>query len=110
MSIADLVAAVSLLTGSGLVLVAAIGLHRMPDLYARMHAATKTATLGFTLCVLAAAVRADGVDTRTKLALAIVFQFLTAPVAAHLLSRAAHSGGVDRSPHTVVDELDERGS
>lgn len=107
MTIADIVTAALLLAGSVLALVAAIGLHRLPDLYARMHAATKPATLGLALCLTAAIIAVDGIDTRTKLALAIALQFLTAPTAAHLLGRAAHEHRVEQSPHTVIDELGE---
>lgn len=103
----DIGSAVLLLAGSSLALVAAVGLHRMPDLYARMHAATKPTTLGLALCIVAAMGQVEGIDTHTKLALAILLQFLTAPTAAHLLGRAAHAAGVTKSDYTVIDELDE---
>jgi multicomponent Na+:H+ antiporter subunit G len=101
----DVVAAVLLLTGSSLALVAAIGLVRLPDVYARMHAATKPATLGISLCLTGAALRVDDVSDVAKIALAVAFQLLTNPVAAHLFGRAAHRVGSPQSEHTVVDEL-----
>lgn len=104
-NIVDVGSAVLLLVGSALALIAAVGLHRMPDLYARMHAATKPTTLGLALCLIAAIGQVEGIATHTKLALAVVLQFLTAPTAAHLLGRAAHSAGVTKSEHTVVDEI-----
>ncbi|MEX2627862.1 MAG: monovalent cation/H(+) antiporter subunit G [Ilumatobacteraceae bacterium] len=106
MTITDTIAAPLLLTGSALALVAAIGLHRLPDLYARMHAATKPATLGLTLCATAAIVRIDDLGAATTLALAIVLQLFTAPTAAHLLGRAAHGQRAPQSSHTIADELE----
>lgn len=106
MSVAlDVVAAVLMLGGGAIAVIAAYGLHRMPDVYARMHVATKPATLGIALCLLGAALRADGPSTAGKLVLAIAFQLVTAPVAGHLLGRAAHAARLPQSKYTVVDEL-----
>ena len=46
MIVLDVIAAVLMLAGAAVTVIAAIGLHRMPDVYARMHVATKPATLG----------------------------------------------------------------
>ena len=107
MSVRDVVAAFLLLAGSGLALTAVVGLYRLPDVYARMHAATKPATLGVALCLAGAAVRVDDPSDVAKLTAALVFQLVTAPVAGHLLGRAAHHTDAPRSPHTVIDELDD---
>lgn len=104
-TVLDLVAAVLILAGAAVVLIAAIGLHRMPDVYSRMHVATKPATLGIVLCLLGAAFGADDTPTVTKLVLAVVFQLVTTPVAGHLLSRAAHAARVPQSEYTVVDDM-----
>jgi len=82
-------------------LVAAIGVLRMPDLFTRMHAATKASTLGISGILLAALVyfQATGAVT-TKVALIILFFFLTAPVGAHALGRAAYLCGVQLWPET----------
>lgn len=101
----DVVAAVLMLSGAVVAVIAAFGLHRLPDVYARMHVATKPATLGITLCLTGAALRADGASTATKLMLAVVFQLVTTPAAGHLLGRAAHSARAAVSEYTVVDEL-----
>jgi multicomponent Na+:H+ antiporter subunit G len=100
----DIVSAILMLAGAMIAVIAAVGLHRLPDVYARMHVATKPATLGITLCLAGAAVRVDG-STATKLVLAIVFQLVTTPAAGHLLGRAAHAARAELSEHTVVDEL-----
>ncbi len=105
--ILTVLAAVLLLVGTSLTVTAVIGLYRLPDVYARMHAATKPATLGISLCLLGAALTVDDVDVATKLLLAAVFQLLTAPVSGHLLGRAAHDTGAAQSVATVVDELDD---
>lgn len=97
-TVLDLASAVLLLAGAALGLVAAIGLHRLGDLYSRMHAATKPATLGVALCLSGAALQLDDVPSWTKIVLAITFQLMTSPVSAHMLARAANRCGepVDR--------------
>jgi multicomponent Na+:H+ antiporter subunit G len=101
----DLVSAVLMLSGAVIAVIAAVGLHRLPDVYARMHVATKPAALGITLCLSGAALQADGPSTATKLVLAIIFQLVTTPAAGHLLGRAAHAARAEVSEHTVLDEL-----
>lgn len=105
MIVLDVAAGLLLLAGTTLTVTAVVGLHRLPDVYARMHAATKPATLGIALCLLGAALRVDDPAIVTKLVLAAAFQLLTAPVSGHLLGRAAHTTGAAQSAHTVVDEL-----
>lgn len=102
--ILDVLASGLMLAGATIAVVAAIGLHRMPDVYARMHVATKPATLGIALCLGGAALRTDAA-TATKLIVAIVFQLVTVPAAGHLLGRAAHARRAVVSDHMVVDEL-----
>jgi multicomponent Na+:H+ antiporter subunit G len=104
-AIVDVIAAGLMLMGGLVAVIAAVGLHRLPDVYARMHVATKPATLGITLCLTGAALAADTPSTATKLLLAVVFQLITTPVAGHLLGRAAHSARAEVSAYTVVDEL-----
>ncbi len=108
-TVLDVVAAALILSGSSLALIAAVGLHRLGDLYARMHAATKPATLGIGLCLSGAALTVDHLSTVTKIVLAIVLQLPTNPVAAHLLGRSAHHAGAAKSPTTVLDELEDGG-
>lgn len=106
MIVRDVVSGVLLLGGSALTVTAVVGLYRLPDVYARMHAATKPATLGIALCLTGAVLQVDDISIVTKLLLAVVFQLATAPVSGHLLGRAAHDTGAPQSSHTVVDELD----
>lgn len=92
--------------GAGMVLLAAIGLVRLPDLYTRMHASTKPATLGTSLVVTALAIHAGELGIGARALLVVVFFLLTAPVAAHRLAHAAYRAGVRRWPGTVRDDLE----
>jgi multicomponent Na+:H+ antiporter subunit G len=104
---ADAVAALLLVGGTLLTVLAGVGVLRLPDVFGRMHAATKSSSLGLALVLLAAAVRVRGGADTAKLVLVIAFQFLTAPVAAHLVGRAAHRAGQALDHVTAVDELTE---
>ncbi len=106
MTAGELIAGALIIGGSVLALGAAVGLLRFRDVYQRMHAATKTATLAIALCFIAAAIRVDDTGARSKLILAALLQLLTAPVSSHLLARSAHEAGAHKSPDTVIDELD----
>ncbi|CAA9341035.1 MAG: Na(+) H(+) antiporter subunit G [uncultured Frankineae bacterium] len=96
---------VLLLTGVALALVAAVGLVRLPDVLSRMHAATKPATLGLLLITVGAALRMPEAGDAVKLLLVAAFQFLTAPVAAHMIGRAAYRSGAGALDDLVVDDL-----
>lgn len=105
MSAVDVVAAVALLAGASLGLLASVGLHIFPDVFARMHAATKPAALGVLFVAVGASLELATLTDVAKLALAVVVQFLTAPVGAHMVGRAAYSAGTELSELTSVDEL-----
>jgi multicomponent Na+:H+ antiporter subunit G len=90
----------------------AFGLIRLPDVYLRSHAATKSATLGvlFVLTgVFFCLLIKDG-HVSIKLLLGIVFVFMTSPVAGHLNGRAAYRSGVPLSERTVRDDLKQADS
>ncbi|MGD9526896.1 monovalent cation/H(+) antiporter subunit G [Pseudonocardia sp.] len=101
--ILDVLTAVFLLVGAALCLLGALGVVRLPDLPARLQAATKPQTLGL-LCILAAAALRLDVAGALALALVGVFQVLTAPVIAQLLGRTAYRTGTARDEVLVVDE------
>lgn len=103
--IVDILVSVLLLAGVGLALIAALGLQQFPDVFARMHAATKPATFGLLLIALGAAIHLADPSAVAKLGLVVLLQFVTAPVAAHLVGRAAYRSGTELSPETAVDEL-----
>jgi len=86
--VVDLVVGASVIVGSVLVMLAGLGVLRFPDLFSRMHAATKATTLGLGLIGVAAALAVDGVAGRVVVAVAAVF--VTAPAAAHMVARATY--------------------
>jgi multicomponent Na+:H+ antiporter subunit G len=84
----DVATVVLAVVGALLAIVAAVGLHRLGDVRSRMHAATKPATLGVLCCGTAAVLQLDDVSSITKLVVIVALQLVTAPVGAHMLSRA----------------------
>ena len=80
---------VLLVLGAAWTVLAAVGVLKFDDVYSRMHAATKSTTLGLWLVLGGAAVQLAGEDA-AKLALVGVLVFLTAPAGAHMVGRAVH--------------------
>lgn len=101
-------ASVLLLAGSALMLIAAIGAVRFPDLMLRMHAVTKAGAMGVTLLGLAAAISFDDVSATTRSLVMVLFIMITLPVGAHVIGRAAYFAGVPLWEGTVADELRPR--
>ncbi|MGP2438914.1 monovalent cation/H(+) antiporter subunit G [Streptomyces sp. JW3] len=103
---ADLAGAFLLLLGSFQSLLGVIGMLRFPDVLSRSHAATKPQTLGLLLVLVGVALRLrNGIDLGT-LALIGFFQFLTGPVASHLVARSAYRTGQTGSRGLLRDDLD----
>jgi multicomponent Na+:H+ antiporter subunit G len=94
-----------LLLGALFMLVAAIGLVRMPDLFLRLHCSTKAATLGVGCVMLGAAIHFGGVAAWSRALEVILFLCFTAPVAGHMLGRAAYRHGVPLWKGTLSDDL-----
>ena len=93
--------------GALFVLFGTIGLVRLPDLYNRLQAATKCATLG-TCSILLGVIVSRGISAVSmKALLCIIFILLTSPTAAHALSRAAHISGVKLWNKSVCDKYAE---
>ncbi len=87
----DALVALLLVLGSAFALIGAIGLVRLGDFYRRLHGPTKAITLGVG-CVLIASMAAFGFGTghaSLHELLITLFVFLTAPISAHLLVKAA---------------------
>jgi len=98
-------AAILLILGASFLLLAAVGIARMPDLFSRMQTAAKAATLGAGCIVLAAALHFGSAGVTVRVLLITAFLFLTAPIAAHVIARAAYFVGVPLWEGTIVDEL-----
>lgn len=107
-TVIDVLAGACLLTGALLSLAAGLGLQRFPDLLSRMHAATKPQVLGLLLILTGTALRLGTVVDITTLVLVGAFQLTTAPVAAHMVGRAAYRAGQFRRDLLVTDELAAR--
>lgn len=108
------IAAALAVLGAALVFIAGIGVLRFPDLYSRMHAATKVPTVGIALIAAAAAIELD--DGRGKVLLAAIVILITAPSAAHFVGRTAYraegiemllEGGDELRPLMEGDDGDE---
>lgn len=97
-----------LLAGSAFMLIAALGVLRMPDLLTRMHATTKAGVLGAGLTMVAVALHFGTEPVIAKAVAVIAFLALTAPVAAHAIGRAGYFVGVPLWENTRVDELQGR--
>lgn len=100
-------ALVIVFTASGVAfcLLAAVGMVRMPDLYTRMQAASKAATLGAACIIVATAIDFGTTPIATRVLLTSVFLAATAPIAAHMIARAGYLVGVPLADETVIDEL-----
>ena len=105
MTVLEWVSAVLVVAGAALMALGGLGIVRLPDVFGRMHAATKPPTLGLMLVVLAAMLRVDELSDLGLLLLVLLLQFLTAPVGAHLIGRASYDSGGMLAPDTVRDDL-----
>ena len=97
-------AAVLLVLGSAFMLLAGVGLIRLPDLFLRMSATAKAATLGAALTALGAAVHFGDAAIASRVLVIVLFLFLTAPVAAHKIGRAGYRRGAPLYEGTICDE------
>lgn len=102
----DTVIAVIATLGTLFVLLAGVGILRMPDTYLRMAVTTKAATLGIGLILVAAAVYFNDLSTTTRVLAVIIFILLTAPVGAHLIGKASYITGVKMWEKTLMDDLE----
>lgn len=96
-----------MLFGVFFVVVGSIGLVRLPDIYNRLHSVTKSSTLGV-IGILAASIIYFTVKQPSfsiKQLATIFFVFLSAPVGAHMIGRAAHRVGVPLWEKSVRDDL-----
>lgn len=104
-TVADVASIVLMLGGAFLCFAAGVGVLRFGDLLARMHAATKPQVLGLVLVLAGLALRLRSGGAVWALVLVVVFQLLTAPVAAHLVGRAGYRTGKVSPGVLAVDEL-----
>ena len=98
----DLIAAALLALGGAFILIAGIGIFRMPDVFIRMHASTKVGTLGSGLIMAGVCVHFGEPLVIFKAILVVLFLLLTAPIGAHMIGRAALSIGI--KPWGIKDQ------
>lgn len=97
-----------LILGAIFTLIAALGVIRLPDLYTRMHAASKAGTVGGGLILLAVALVSLDAAVALRALIGILFLLLTTPISAHLLARASYLAGHRLGESTVRDDLKTR--
>jgi multicomponent Na+:H+ antiporter subunit G len=102
--VSERISAVLFLTGAVLSLLAAIGVLRLPDVFTRMQASTKASTLGLGCLLSGLALEFPELSFVIRAASIGAFLMLTAPVAAHVIARAAYIAGVPLWKGTLVDE------
>lgn len=108
-AINELIVAVFALLGMGFSLVTSLGLIRLPDVYTRAHAASKSATLGvmsILIGVIIYFVTEDGFFS-SRVVLGILFVLITAPIGGHLIARAAYYSNVPLWKSSVRDDLSQ---
>jgi len=101
-----IVAATLIGSGVTLMLLAAIGILRFPDVLTRANAATKSAGLGIAAVLAGVAVQIGTPEAAVKMSIAVVLQFTTAPVAGHVIGRAAYRAGTPLWAGTHIDDLE----
>jgi multicomponent Na+:H+ antiporter subunit G len=104
-TVAAWIVAVLMVIGSLFMLLAAVGILSLPDLFTRMQASTKSSTLGAACILLAVAIYFGRIGITTQAVLVVLFFFLTTPVAAHMIARAAYFSGVPLWEKTVMNDL-----
>ena len=101
------VASFLVLLGATLVLLAAVGVMRLPDVFTRMQAATKASTLGLGCLLAGAAIELGDLATLIRAVSIGAFVMLTSPVSTHVIARAAYLTRVPLWKGTVADEWRE---
>lgn len=107
LDLTSLAGAVLMLGGSALILIAAIGIVRFPQLLTRMHAAAKPQNLGLVLLMSGLALQVREPVVVWTLLLVVACQLVTAPISAHMVGRAGFRTGRIDAEALEVDELTE---
>lgn len=100
-----ILAGVLVLIGAAFTAIAGIGILRLPDLFTRMHAASKAGSVGVGLILMALALVANETAEALRAIAAILFFLLTTPISAHLLAKAAYAAGYPLWKGSVLDEM-----
>lgn len=101
----EILVSILLVLGAAFILVSAIGLVRMPDIFLRMSCNAKASTLGIGLLLLALATHFGEMDLSGRALATIGFIILTTPVASHRIGRVAYLDGAPLWEGTIIDEM-----
>ncbi|MCP3680140.1 MAG: monovalent cation/H(+) antiporter subunit G [Gammaproteobacteria bacterium] len=101
----ELLSALFIFIGALFTVIAALGILRFPDLLLRMHAATKAGSLGVGLVMFGVMFHFLSLMVTIKAILIILFIFITTPIGAHMLARAAYFIKIPLWSGTITDEL-----
>ena len=104
----DILVSLLLFTGSVFMLLASLGIIRFPDLYTRIHAATKAPSVAMGCILMAVSIHFWEIPVVVKSLLIVFFIFLTLPIGAHMIARAAYLINTPRWEKNVIDELKEK--
>lgn len=99
----QLIGSVISLVGTVFILIGALGVFRMPDVYNRMQTGTKATTLGSILTLLGIGITLPGWLGKTLLL--VIFIIITNPISSHALARAAHNSGIKLTEKSIRDNL-----
>ena len=101
----DIIIMIFCTVGALAILLAAVGVLRMPDVYMRLSVTTKAATMGIGLLLVGAAFHFNDVGVTSRVIAIIFFTTVTAPVSAYLIVRAAYFIKAELWQNSIVDEL-----
>ena len=87
--ILEIIGSVFLLAGSLFMLIASLGVFRLPDVFMRMHASTKAVSMGMMLLLVGVSVLIPDISVIGKSLAIIIFFYLTLPVSTNLLGKSA---------------------
>jgi multicomponent Na+:H+ antiporter subunit G len=89
-------------------LISAVGLVRLPDVFSRMHAAGKATTVGVSCLLLGAGVYFWNDNLLLRAIVLIALIFATSPISTSAMARAAYRTGGARSLHLRIDEMQDK--
>jgi multicomponent Na+:H+ antiporter subunit G len=96
---------IMMLIGAVFMLIASLGVVRLPDLFMRMHSNTKSATLGVFFMMLGLSIHFGTLSIFIRALSVVLFFMITAPVAAQIIARAAYFSGIPLWKGTMSDDL-----
>ena len=105
--IAEWISAILMVLGAIFILLSALGVLRFPDLYSRMHAATKASSFGVALMLIGISIWIPTPYIIIEALLIILFIYITAPIASHMIGRVAHLLNIKVGSEDCIDELEQ---